>query len=221
MKRTQLNFAIDGAAFFAFLLLLSTGLLLQYQLPVVSGGLAGRGVGHGAGDREISLLWGWTRHEWGQIHYWIAGLLVAVLATHVILHWKWIVSVVKGAHNDSSGYRFGVGVASLVGLVLLAAMPFVSNTEQTTRRALIEQRDSHSAISDGQDSAELRGSMTVEEVAKISQLSVADLLDQLGLPTDTDQDERIGRLLRQHGMQMSDLHGLQPSLKRGQSQSLK
>jgi hypothetical protein len=219
MKRTQLNFAIDGAAFFAFLLLLSTGLLLQYQLPVGSGGLEGRGAGHGAGGREISLLWGWTRHEWGQIHYWIAGLLVTVLATHVILHWKWIVSVVKGAHNDSSGYRFGVGLASLVGLGLLAVMPLVSNTEHTTRRALVEQRNSNAAISEGQQTADLRGSMTVQEVAQTIHLSVAELLGQLGLPADTDQSERIGRLLRQHGMQMSDLHGLRQSSKDAQSQS--
>jgi hypothetical protein len=209
MKRTQLNFAIDAATFVAFLLLLSTGLLLQYQLPVGSGGLEGRGAGHGAGDREISLLWGWTRHEWGHIHYWIAGVLVAVLATHLILHWKWIVCVVKGTHNDVSGHRFGVGIASLLGLILLAAIPLLSSTEQTTRRALLQHRDSTATAAEAEQTTALRGSMTVEEVAKAMHLSTSELLAKLGLPDDTEPGDRIGQSLRRNGMQVSDLHRLQ------------
>ena len=132
MKRTQLNFAIDAAAFAAFLFLLSTGLLLQYQLAAGSGGLQGRGSGHGAANRDVALLWGWTRHDWGQLHYWIAGVLIAILSAHLLLHWKWIGCMVQGAHSDASGLRFGVGAISLVGLVLLAMAPFVARTEHVT-----------------------------------------------------------------------------------------
>jgi len=51
MKRTHLNALIDGLAFVAFLFVLSTGLLLEYQLPVGSGGLQSYGsvMAHPAG----------------------------------------------------------------------------------------------------------------------------------------------------------------------------
>ncbi len=206
MTRTKLNVAIDAAAFVAFLFLLSTGLMLQYQLPVGSGGVQGRGMGRGAAEREISLLWGWTRHDWGQIHYWIAGALVAVLAVHVVLHWKWIVCVMRGTHSDASGFRFGVGLASMIGLVLLAAVPFIAGTEQKTRGELRQTPESGSEHIGADESNELRGSMTVAEVAKATHLSVAELLGKLKLPEDAAPDARMGRLLRQHGMQMSDVH---------------
>ncbi len=204
MKRTQLNFAIDLAAFAAFLCLLSTGLLLQFQLPPGSGGLGGRGGGHAAAEREVSLLWGWTRHEWGQVHYWIAGVLVAILATHVLLHWKWIVCVVRGTHGDASGIRFGVGAASLVALVFLVAVPLLAPTVRLKRGELQAQRGG-SQDDASPRTAELRGSMTVAEVAESMHLSVPNLLQKLGLPTNVDANERIGRLLRQHNLQMSDL----------------
>ena len=70
MKRTRLNFVIDAAAFAVFLFLVSTGMLLRYQLPPGSGGLHGRGVGYGESQQPVLLLWGWTRHQWGEIHYW-------------------------------------------------------------------------------------------------------------------------------------------------------
>jgi hypothetical protein len=198
MKRTQLNFAIDVAAFAAFLFLLTTGLLLRYQLPAGSGGLHATGVGRGAAERPVTLLWGWTRHDWGDLHYWIAGLLVAILAVHLVLHWKWIVGIVRGTRSEASGLRFGLGLASLLALLLLAAAPVLAPTESVTRGELQQQQ--HSAAE-----TELRGSMTVREVAEATGLSVTELLESVELPADASPDERIGRLLRRHGLQMSDL----------------
>lgn len=200
MKRTQLNFSIDVAAFAMFSLLLSTGLLLQYQLAARSGERQGRGSGRGTADREIELLWGWTRHEWGQLHYWIAGVLLGVLATHLVLHWKWIVCVVRGTRSDASGVRFGVAAVSLVGLVLLAVAPFLVRTGYVTRSELQSQSTPEQVLR-----VELTGSMTLAEVAKATNSSVSELLKQLGIPGNVAPDERIGRLLRQHNLQMSDL----------------
>ena len=49
MKRANLNFLIDTVAFVAFVLLISTGLLVHYVLP--------------AGSGHFSILWGMDRHE--------------------------------------------------------------------------------------------------------------------------------------------------------------
>lgn len=205
MKRTQWNFAIDVAAFVAFLLLFSTGLLLRYQLPPGSGRLQGMGSGHGAADRPVTVLWGWTRHEWGEVHFWIAGLLVAILAVHLVLHWKWIVCVVKGTRSDASGMRFGIGLVSLVGLLLLAAMPLLAPTQRVTRGELQQQGGLEAAETESAWTTELRGSMTVQEVAEAGNMTVGELLDRLKLPADTAKDERIGRVLRRHGLQMHEV----------------
>jgi len=203
MKRTQLNFAIDAGAFAAFLFLLSTGLLLRYQLPPGSGGLDAVGTGRGAAERPVTILWGWTRHEWGRIHYWIAGLLIAILAVHLALHWKWIVCVVGGTRSDASGLRFGLGLASLAALVLIAAAPLVAPRVLVTRGELRQQLAAPEAALE--PSTELKGSMTLAEVAAATNLSVPEVLTEMGLPAEAAPNERIGRLLRQHGLQMSDL----------------
>jgi hypothetical protein len=96
MKRTTLNFVIDAVAFIGFLLLATTGMLLAYRLPPGSGGREGFGGGRGESQRSIDLLWGYTRHEWGDVHYWMAIVLMAVLALHLVLHWNWIVGIVRG-----------------------------------------------------------------------------------------------------------------------------
>src|SRR5688572_14883488 len=205
MKRTHLNFVIDGLAFTAFFFLISTGLLLRYQLPAGSGGLRGFGVGGGAGERPIALLWGMTRHEWGQIHYLIAGSLIAILAAHVLLHWKWINCVIRGTRSEASGLRFGLGFSSLLALLLLGAMPLMISTNEVSRSQLQVQRSNGEHTGSPEGDIELRGSMTVLEVAEEAGITAAELLSRLNMTSDVSPDERVGRLLRQHGLQMSDL----------------
>lgn len=144
MKRTHVNALIDAAAFLAFLLLLTTGFILEYQLPPGSGGLQGFGMGRNAAHRTIHLLWGWTRHEWGQVHYWIALGMTVVLAIHLVLHWKWIVCTVRGTHTDASGYRLALGVVGLAFAILLSIAPFLSDSTATTRGELRETRSAAS-----------------------------------------------------------------------------
>jgi hypothetical protein len=140
MQRTHLNFVVDVFAFAAFMALLSTGVLLRYLLPPGSGALVGRGIGRGAGQQTVLLLWGSMRHEWSDIRFWIANALLAVLAVHLFLHWKWIVCVVRGAHSEASGQRFLVGLASLCALLLLAAAPLLAPVESIRRERLIRER---------------------------------------------------------------------------------
>ena len=211
MKRSALNYLIDAAAFVAFLFLLSTGLLLRYQLPPGSGGLEGRGSGRGTGERAVTLLWGWTRHDWGELHFWIAVVLIAILALHLLLHWKWIVCMTRGTRSEASGLRFGLGLASLIALVILAIVPLVAPTSETTRGELREQllsdgeSDMHTSATDWDH---LRGSMTLEEAAAEGGMSVEYLRERLGLADDVSPDARIGRSLREAGKHMSDLRRL-------------
>lgn len=213
MSRTSLNAAIDTIAYAGFVFLGTTGLLLRYQLPPGSGRSHGMGTGAGGAGRDITTVWGLSRHEWGSIHYWVALGLMAALAVHLILHWKWIVCVLKGKpHSDVSGGRFALGIAGLVLVTLLATTPLVTPSQTTPRSQLVEppsaSADKDAGEIQGAESADaetIRGFMTLEEVSRQTGVPVAEILEKLDLPRDTSPSEKIGRLLRTHGLDLPDL----------------
>lgn len=206
MKRPQLNFLVDTAAFVLFLLLMSSGLLLRYQLPPGSGELENRGPGRGSMERMVTQLWGQTRHEWGDVHFWISVALICVLALHLFLHWNWIVGIMRGKPSEASGWRFGIGAASFVAVIFLSFTPLFSPTQQATRQQLLAEDAGTDAAELPPD--ELRGSLTLEEAAEISGIPVAALRELLELPQDTSPQARLGRTLRDHGKTMSDFRRL-------------
>lgn len=73
-KHTQ-NVYIDIVSFICITLLLLTGILLRYILP--------------QGSRGESFL-GLTRHEWGDVHFWVAVVFAIIITIHLILHLPWI-----------------------------------------------------------------------------------------------------------------------------------
>ncbi len=92
MRRQVLNFVIDALGFFLMLPIVSTGFLLRWILPPGSRG--GRGL----------ELWGLTRHDWGDVHFWLALSLVALALIHVALHWSWACALVgRWLGGSSSG----------------------------------------------------------------------------------------------------------------------
>ena len=58
MNRTITKIIVDSVAAFLFLDMIATGYLLRFPLPPGS-------------NKTLSLL-GFTRHQWGDIHFWIA-----------------------------------------------------------------------------------------------------------------------------------------------------
>ncbi|MBN2183619.1 MAG: DUF4405 domain-containing protein [Sedimentisphaerales bacterium] len=89
MKRMTINFLVDLVAFIDFLVLIVTGFIIKYILPPGSGGI-GREISGGRGREEIKRLLSMTRHEWGDIHFYMSVVFVALMLVHLILHWSWI-----------------------------------------------------------------------------------------------------------------------------------
>jgi hypothetical protein len=217
MKRTAVNMVVDAAAFVAFVLLVSTGLLVRYQLPPGSGDPTRGGLGRGAMSRPITLLWGLSRHQWGDIHYWIALALVAILAVHLVVHWKWIVCVARGQKTDASGLRLGLGAVGLAAVALFALMPLLSGTQSVPRSVLWQETTRGEAATGGEQGdnlsgrqgqrgggGSLRGSMTLREAADEYQVPVAVAAQRLGLPEDVSPEARLGQLGQQYGFRMGD-----------------
>ena len=182
MSRSSWNFLIDLLAFAAFVLLAGTGFLLEYVLPAGSGG---------GGHRPGTAVWGLTRHDWGSVHYWVALLLMAVLAAHLALHWRWMLAMIKGKASREQGWRMAFAVLGLIGLFALAAAPFLSprETVEPEENAVVE----------------IRGSMMVSDAAAQIGLDSEEFLRRAGLPEDTERTEQLGRLARSQGLTMDEV----------------
>ena len=52
---------------------------------------------------QIELLFGLTKHEWGDVHLWFAAATLLVTLSHVIIDWKALRGVIRylaSAHRE-------------------------------------------------------------------------------------------------------------------------
>ncbi len=102
----RVNIVLDLVGAFLLSSLAATGALLIWKLP------HGSGRGYAGGVTWLGL----GRHEWGDVHFWIALAAVALVLIHVTLHWAWVRAVwPKLVHSRS-------GAAGLVVLAIMAAV---------------------------------------------------------------------------------------------------
>ena len=187
MKRSDLHFFVDAVAFAMFVFLVATGVLMEYLLP--------------AGSGYSTRLWGLDRHAWGDIHFWIAVAFLTALAVHVYLHWKWIVSVLRGHPREGSGVRVGLGVVGLVSLLAIAVAPLLSPVERSEgSRIAADPRWGLSAEAEA-----LQGSTTLDEVVRTTGVTLHYLVSELGLPANVSPDDHLGLLARENGFSVADV----------------
>jgi hypothetical protein len=189
MKRVKLNFIVDIAAFAGFVLLTTTGVLMRYLLPPGSG--------------HYSTIWGMDRHEWGGIHFWVSVLFFSILAFHLILHWRWIASVVTGRPREGSGLRAALGLVGLATVVALASTPLLAPVERDT-----SDKGASSLSAHPYEELTIRGSMTLREVEETTGVPVAYLIKSLKLPDTISKEERLGPLKRQYGFEINDVRDI-------------
>jgi len=78
-SRTALNFWTDLATGTAFTVLLGTASLMKWILPPGT-----------CDDAGVKTWLGHSRHWWGDIHFWVAMLMLALIVVHIWLHWSWV-----------------------------------------------------------------------------------------------------------------------------------
>jgi hypothetical protein len=159
MKKPSLNLIVDMAAFAGFVFLTTTGVLMRYVLPPGSG--------------RFVRVFGLDRHDWGDIHYWVAVVFFAILALHLVLHWKWIVSVVRGRKAEGShGWRVSLAIVGLLALMAIATAPVVAPVEQTGAPG-------RGHMAEVEEDAMIRGSQTLREVAELADMPVETLISRI------------------------------------------
>jgi hypothetical protein len=117
MNRTIANITIDIIAALLFLGMIATGYLLHFPLP--------------PGSNKTLSLWGYTRHQWGEAHFWISLGLLLVLLVHLVLHWNWIVTVIgKRCHLVKSAHPSLVRSGILTAIIVILTFTLFAWTAQ-------------------------------------------------------------------------------------------
>ncbi len=131
MNRTIANIIIDIIAAFQFLGMIATGYILRFPLP--------------PGSNKTLSLWGCTRHQWGNVHFWISLGLLVVLIVHLVLHWNWIVTVIgKRCHMVKTAHPSLIRSGILTGgIVVLFIALFAWTAQNSVKEIASPMRGKH------------------------------------------------------------------------------
>jgi len=99
---------LNALLWIVFCSMSGTGLLLAFRLPPGS-----------RGGQGLSAM-GLSRHEWGDIHTWLSYAFLALILTHLALHWRWFWQV--AARRRAWPLLLGIGAGILL-LLWLALQP--------------------------------------------------------------------------------------------------
>jgi len=179
MKRANLNFILDVLSFIGFIFLCTTGVLMRYVLPA--------GTGH------YLAIFGLDRHQWGAVHFWISVIFLSFLALHLILHGRWLLSIIAGHTHEGSGVRLGLGLVAFLALTALAMAPLIAPVQTIDTTSL----ELHNPVA-----ITINGSMTLQEVAQANRVPVDYLITTLKLPATVATDQRLGMLKKQYGFEL-------------------
>ena len=198
MTRNVVNFVIDSITALVMAAMVVTGLVIRYVLP------AGTGRGRS--------LWGYGRHEWGDVHFWLALAAVAGVLLHLALHWQWVCATCLrllpgGARRQVSAVQRKIAGVAVVATVITVFAIFVNIAQRAVRdipAALVEGPEAHvrgsgSSAHDDTEAAQLRGSMTLAEAAQSCGMSVTDVRVRLGVRADEPEEERLGQIAKKYG----------------------
>lgn len=212
MNRNLLNFFVDLVSLLAMLVLIVTGTWLWLVLPPGSRG------GHGL------ELWGWGRHDWGDLHFWTAAVLVGLMILHVALHWDWVCAVIRiqllgrkdHQKKPSATTQNLYGVAFLIILILFVGGFWWLADQNVTRSGDDDHDTEHARVGRPHDqesyATHISGRTTLGELAEMTNTPIEALRIGLRLPTSVGPDERLGQLRQAYGFTMEDARAFVASL---------
>jgi len=216
MQRNTINFMIDVITLLVMLGMVATGLVIRFVLPPGTGGRHG-GTG--------LALWGLGRHDWGDIHYWLAVTLGLLVLVHIALHWNWVCIIAQRLTRPGTPIeKITAKTINIYGIVLLglivgafAILLFIASASvetfqydnsysETTNHETNEQQNEHDAY-ESHDTLDIdiRGSMSLADIELATGVPAKVIVSELGLPDTIPADERLGRLKRRYDFEMHDI----------------
>lgn len=138
--KQALNRIINALGLLIFSLLISTGSVLKWILPPGSGRVEALMRGGFGKNKTIATVMGLTRHEWGEIHFYISIAFLIILIIHLVLHWDWIRATAWGTKkNPLSSFRRLITIAIVTIVVISLALPWVLKKQEMTKAAFLER----------------------------------------------------------------------------------
>jgi len=229
MKKSKLNFLIDGIMFLLMGLSTGIGLLIKYVL------LSGEDSWIKYGQNVDISFWGLDRHEWGRIHLIVAIILIVFVFLHLIFHWKMIICLCKSLILGKT-VRIILVLAFVVITIILVVFPFliqtevddlnpgkehfhvysktkseeissfVENDKKIENPVVATVEEKHKAEHHNIDlSIEVKGFMTIQEVSDKYKISCNKIKEELNIPKSTLNSSKLGHLRKQYNFKMSDL----------------
>ena len=220
MKKSHFNFINDTVMFLVMMAIVGLGFLMKYNL--IPG--EQRWLKYG---RNVDLyLFGLDRHQWGTIHLILGFILLGLLALHIILHWKVILSMYRQLIRNNKS-RKKLGFTFIIVSLILIILPLILKPEirelikgegrfgrySSTKAAEIltpgesskksgNSKENHRHIN---SSVDVAGYMTIADVTEKYNIPHDYLIEKLDMPERTSLNERLGRLRRKYGFKMSDV----------------
>lgn len=142
MKRSFLNIVIDASSLVVFMSMISTGLIMRFILPPGSGRVEMLMKGGGRFEKTIDVFMGLTRHEWGQIHFYISLLFLIFLITHLYLHWNWIKVVSFGTKDHPQPLKRKIIAVWIVTFIIFSLIfPWIGEKQTLTRSEFLKLKE--------------------------------------------------------------------------------
>lgn len=126
MAKPQINFLIDALMFLCVMALAGLGFLMKYIMP------PGRELWVKYGSNPALSWLGWNRHDWGDIHLYLAVAFLILLLFHIILHWKQMLGLFHRLVPNPR-WRIRIAVAFLLLSLLLFYFPFLITPDTKPR----------------------------------------------------------------------------------------
>ena len=89
MRRATRNYIVFVILICLGLFQSVSGFIMWLALP------RGGGLGRGSGSVSEATFWSLSRHNWADLHDWVAVALLVMIVIHLVMHWKWIVYITK------------------------------------------------------------------------------------------------------------------------------
>lgn len=93
--------------YLSFCGLVGTGALITWKLVPGS---------HGGGGLTALNL---SRHQWGDIHFWLGVTMLASTVVHLLLNWQWLKKIASSSHFGRLVAGLGLGLIIIFGIYWL------------------------------------------------------------------------------------------------------
>lgn len=141
MNKAFWNRIINASALLLFCSMVSTGTILKFILPPGSGRVEKVLAGSGR-EKTIDLLLGLSRHEWGEIHFYLSLGFLIILIIHLFLHWNWVRVTAWGTKQFPQPWpRKAVTLAITAFVIAALILPWIFKKETYDRKSLIQTKN--------------------------------------------------------------------------------